>query len=82
MSKGSDLFYEPFKGDGGLSTKERQRVSGEQMNAMTHSAMFVYKMLSPCSTTINGSFPLLSDTTTMLWHFVLLLLELCGKLEG
>lgn len=48
MSKGSDLFYEPFKGDGGLPTKESQRIGGEQMNAMTHSPMFVYKMLFPC----------------------------------
>lgn len=48
MSKGSDLFYEPFKGDGGLSTKKRQRSSGELMNTMTHSHMFVYKMLLSC----------------------------------
>lgn len=48
MSKGSDLFYEPFKGDGGPPTKERQRGSGVLMNTMTHSHMFVYKMLLLC----------------------------------
>lgn len=48
MSKGSDLFYEPFKGDAGLPTKERQRGGGELMNTMTHSHMFVYKMLLSC----------------------------------
>lgn len=48
MSKGSDLFYEPFKGDGGLPTKGGQGSSGELMNAMTHSHMFVYKMLLSC----------------------------------
>lgn len=48
MSKGSDLFYEPFKGDGGLPTKGRQESSGELMNTMTHSHMFVYKMLLSC----------------------------------
>lgn len=48
MSKGSDLFYEPFKGDGGLPTIERQRSSGELMNTVTHSHMFVYKMLLSC----------------------------------
>ncbi len=48
MSKGSDLFYEPFKGDGGLPTKERQRGRGELMKTMTHSLMFVYKLLLLC----------------------------------
>lgn len=45
MSKGSDLFYEPFKGDGGLLTKERQSSSGELMNTRTHDHVFVYRML-------------------------------------
>lgn len=45
MSKGSDLFYEPFKGDGGPPTKEGHRSGGELMNTMTRSHMFVYKML-------------------------------------
>lgn len=48
MSKGSDLFYEPFKEDGGLPTKESQGSSGGLMNTMTHSHMFVYKMLLSC----------------------------------
>lgn len=57
MSKGSDLFYEPFKGDGGLLTTERQRNSGELMNAMTHSRMLVYKMLFSCFDHHKRSFP-------------------------
>lgn len=63
-------------------TKEMQRSSKEPMNATTHSHMFVYKMLLSCFPTINCSFPLLSDTWTMLCHCVLLHLKVLEKLKG
>lgn len=49
MSKGSDLFYEPFKGDGGCSPlnshKGKAREAAKSPWMPRHSRMFVYKML-------------------------------------
>lgn len=56
MSKGSDLFYELFRVDGGLPTIEWQRSSGELVNTMTCSHMFVYKMLLSCFDYLKGQF--------------------------
>lgn len=86
MSKGSDLFYEPFKGDGGRSPlnshKGKAREAAKSPWMPRHSRMFVYKMLLSRFPAINCSFPLLSDTWTMLCHCVLLHLKVLGETGG
>ena len=58
-SKGSDLFYEAFKREWWSPTKEKQ---GALMNNMTHSHMFVYKLMFSCFDHHKYSFLLLIDT--------------------